>query len=481
MDPAARSAENVGRFVRPDMPFGRSALLRGWVGAGGNTIVCFSRNDLFRYALYALFARVWHRGGVRCVLFLNDGLLSCFFDAGGAAGYRAFARRHLPPPKGIRQRVKMLLPPILRAERRFVVFTEQQGKEAPNHDVGCPDFMFYSNEEGKLLLTMADTFLNGRGRVLKCAASPHYAANLEHEHATVRNIAGRLTHPGCMPGIGDAIAVNGRRFFPEDYLCGDSLRERLRLLGRAGNTDGACSLLDRLDIWYTEYRKAFTGPKTSLSSLYARPLRLFLELNESDAALALLVARMQAFLASQDRSHDGVVPVTAHNDLWPGNFIVSGNNLMAVDWERATEQSAPLFDYYWMMISAVLEYRVGNNGNQDYVQAFRQFLSQGDDVCRRTHAKLRDFLVGLGFDGVTLRPFLMLFLMEWSIQGYQALGKQTDMDLLALDALMAFAGQEGETFLRLRTQPGNRRQHGGMSPRRPPEKGRQESGALLPE
>ena len=444
LDPASRTDENIWRFVRPGLLSGSIAHPCGGKNAWGNSIFCFPRNDLFRYVLYFLCTWIGRRRKkVRYVLFLDDGILSCFFDAGRVAGYRAFARKHLPPPKGIRHRLKMLLPPVLRAEQRFIVLAEQTAKETPDHDdIGCLDFMFYSNEDGKLMLTMSETFLDGRGRVLKCAASAGYATNLEHEHATVRSIAGRLARPGGLPGIGDAITLNGKRFFPEDYLCGDSLRERLRLLGRTGDTDGACRLLDRLDLWYAEYRTAFTGPKTSLSSLYARPLRLFLELNESDAALALLVARMRAFLASQDRNHDGVVPVTAHNDLWPGNFIVSCNRLMVVDWERATEQSAPLFDYYLMMISAVLEYRVGSNGSQDYVHAFRQFLSQGDDVCRRTHAKLRDFLVGLGFEGVTLRPFLMLFLMEWSIQGYQALGKQTDMDLLAFSELMAFAEQD---------------------------------------
>lgn len=448
LDPASRLGGNAWCFVRPSTLLGWTANPHGGGSGRGNSIFCFSRNNLFRYVVLSLFAWIGRRRGkVRHVLFLDDGILSCFFDAGSAAGYRAYARNHLCAPKGMRNRLKMLLPPVLRADQRFIVFTEQLDKGASGRDdIGYPDFMFYSNEEGKLMLTMAETLLKGRGRVLKCAASPCYTANLEHEHTTVRSIAGRLARLGCLPTTGDAITVNGRRFFPEDYLCGDSLREQLRMLGRAGDAEGACRLLDLLDSWYTEYRAAFTGPKTSLSSLYDRQLRLFAELNSPDSELTLLMTRMRAFLAGQDRNHDGIVPVTAHNDLWPGNFIVNGDRMMAVDWERATEQSAPLFDYYWMMISAAIEYRVGLNGQQDYAASFRQFIDRRDGVCHKVHEKLGDFIESLGFDRNQPLPFIMLFLMEWSVQGYRALGRQTAMDRLALGELIAFSSNFGDVM-----------------------------------
>jgi hypothetical protein len=133
-----------------------------------------------------------------------------------------------------------------------------------------------------------------------------------------------------------------------------------------------------------------------------------------------------------------ISPITAHNDLWPGNFVVAADGLVAIDWERAVEKRAPLFDYYWMIISAAIEHHVTVIGVVDYSRAFRLFLEEGDDVTRHATEMLKTFLGRLGLDRELHQSFLLLFLMEWSVQGYLALGRQTAMDRLAFGELTNF-------------------------------------------
>jgi len=406
-----------------------------------NLIFCFPRRELLRFILYSLFIRIFRRGTTtRRILFINDGLLSCFFDERKSSCYREFASRHLSQPAGMLRRGLRLLPPVLWADQRFVVVRRKtdSGGDAGNELLDTLDFMFFSSDQGKIMLTRAETFLAGHGYLLKTSALPHYDAKLARENRIVCSIIKMIGETGQLPDARAGFSVNGRCYYAEKYYYGENLRRKLAGLGRSNASCEAAALIDRLDRWFHRYLTAFSGGKCSISSFYSPMVLLFCEVHGEKPGVVSMAGCAEQIIAGLDRVHDGIVPVISHNDLWPGNFIVNDEQLIAVDWERATEESAPFFDYYWMIISAALAYRHGCNGVEDTSVAFRQFLEQKDDVCRQAHEKLRTFLRGLGIDHLMHHQFIMLFLMEWSVQGYRATAGTTDMDRVAYQELMAF-------------------------------------------
>ena len=110
----------------------------------------------------------------------------------------------------------MLLPPVLRAEQRFVVVEQSAGDEQAPIDGALTglDFMFYSNAAGKLMLTRSDTIISGSGRIFKSTATSSYSESLEREHAAVRRIEQSCARQEQMPRVGERIIVNDRSFFP---------------------------------------------------------------------------------------------------------------------------------------------------------------------------------------------------------------------------------------------------------------------------
>ena len=409
-------------------------------------VLVFSRRDLIRYFLCLLEIKLSGKNKcVRKILYINDGLLCCLFSADNTIGYRAFARRHLSAPSGIRRRILKLLPPILQAEQFYIAIEQPLDAERikGHEQLDNLDFMFYSNAPGKLLLTNSETFTNGTGLIFKTTSVPDYVDNLDREYEAVCLVSKNLQNPGLVPDVGVKLRVNSRCYYPEAYLSGEDLRSMLRNAGKSSSHHEAVHFLDRLDNWYTLYHASFQAVKRSLSSLYKHLLKYY-ELNIINCDVVTIVKYAGEFLAETGSGHGGVVPVLAHNDLWPGNFIVNGDRLTAIDWERATPERAPIFDYFWMIISAVMEYRVGQNGVQDYSVAFRQFLRKDDEVCAHAFSKLEIFLESLGFGKQTFSQFILLFLMEWSIQGVSALGKLTDMDRLAQGELIAFSRDHPE-------------------------------------
>ena len=408
-----------------------------------NVVFCFRRGEQIRYFLCALRLQFTHKNKkVRKILYLNDGLLCSLFSTGHAAGYRAFARRHVALPLGIKSRLLLLLPLVMRAEHLFIAVEqpdETTVRIRENSALEGLDFLFYSNAPGKLLLTRSETFINGTGLVYKTTSSPDYAVSLEREYEAVRSISKNIKHAGSVPDVRERLKTNNACYYPETYLCGKDLRSKLRSAGHSASHFEAIHNLDLLNDWFFTYHASFNGVKKTICSLYAKMFYDFYALNKHSRELVQLGVAAEKMLAEMDTTgHEGLVPVLAHNDLWPGNFIVNNEQLTAIDWERATPDCAPVFDYFWMIISAVLEYRVGQNGFQDYSAAFRQFLSLHDDVCRHARSKLSTFLHFLGLGKETLNCFMLLFLMEWSIQGFRALGAPTAMDQLAQEELLAF-------------------------------------------
>lgn len=442
LDPARRWGDSAWHMIR--LP---EDGCRAGQSAKKNLVFIFPRSSLLDYlrcSLAAWFRNVRHGAKMRRVLYLNDGLLSSVFDAKNADAYRAFSRTHLPRPQGFRRRLARLIPPFWRAEQRFIVIEQIASTKADEQaaELAALDYLFFSNLLGKLMLTRTATLISGKGRIFKTTTVPEYAGSLLHEQSTIKAISQLLPHQGLLHGPQEKLQVQGRDFFREEYLSGENLREVLRLLGGNNAQAKACLMLDRLDAWFTEYRTAFSGAKSGFSSLYAPMLQTFSSLHTDDAAKLPLLRHVRQLLAQLDLEHDGIVPITAHNDLWPGNFIVREKRLTAIDWERATPRSAPFFDYFWMIISATLEYLVGKSRVQDYSLVFRQFLQGRDDVCCHAHHKLEGFLDELGFKKAIHQQFMLLFLMEWSIQGFKALGRATDMDRLASGELAAFVMHE---------------------------------------
>jgi hypothetical protein len=441
LDPSGHLDNETWRFIRTKDPT--------ISGNRHHVIFSFSRCDLIRYFICSLSVKFNKKNTrVRKILHINDGLLCCLFSADNAAGYRAFKKRHVALSGGFRRRLSMLLPPILRAEQLFIAVEQlpDAGQAQGTRLLDGLDFMFYSNAPGKLLLTKAETFTSGTGHVFKTTSSPDYETNLKREYESVRTVSENLERPGWVPDIENPLRVNSRSYYPETYLSGEDLRSKLRSSGRSSSHREAIHFLDRLDDWFTIYHASFQGARKSLRSLYAQLFSTVLDLYTDVPGIVPLVTYAEEFLAGIDTGHRGLVPVLAHNDLWPGNFIVKGDRLTAIDWERATPQSTPLFDYFWMIISAVLEYRVGQSGVQDYSMAFRQFLSLDDDVCRHARTKLEHFLDHLGFGKSMHDQFILIFLMEWSVQGARALGVVTAMDRLAQGELMAFVCNRPDVF-----------------------------------
>lgn len=439
LDPAYRRKDDEWLFVKPDRSVTPADLHK-------NQIFCFPRQNLCSYLFCSLKAGfgIRQKGKkIRRVLYLNDGLLCSVFDTANTADYRAFSRNHLPRPKGLRRQLANLLPPFWRAEQRFVVIENNPDQDITNQDdeLASTDYLFFSNPAGKLMLTKAAVFRSGTGRLFKTTSVPEYAASLQHEQSIISSLSQRLPKNRLLQGPEDLQVRQGRFCFSEKYLYGENLREVLRNWGNSDAIPRVCQMIDRLDAWFSAYRSAFSGNKTGLSALYAQKLQIFSDLNSGDTACMSLLQHIRGLLAQLDRRHGGVIPGMAHNDLWPGNFIVQGEHLAVIDWERATEHSSPFFDYFWMIISATLEYLVGRNGVQDYSAAFGQFLTQKDKVCCYAFHKLETFLDQLEFNKGMIHQFLLLFLMEWSIQGFLALGRVTDMDQLARGQLSEFFRQ----------------------------------------
>jgi hypothetical protein len=408
------------------------------------TVYCFERRDFLGFYLFRIYAIIKGiKGCYRKILFINDGLLSSMFDSPNRSAYKTFSTNRLPFSETLRQRLVSIPPLWLRAEKRYVVveekpYTVTKSTSSGKGDLEGLDFLFFSNPSGKLLLTWAETLKCGKGTVFKTSANAEYLAVMEKEFATMNSIAELQGRPLSLPSTGKRIRTGNRIFFTEEFVSGKTLREIFHHHSRRDDIKRVCALIDRLDDWFLKYSSLFQGGLRPLSSCFGHLFDAFQELYGSDQKAPGIVAKARESLASAAHDHGGVTAIVAHNDLWPGNFLVNGDRLVAIDWERATPDRAPFFDYYLMIISAVLEYHVFRIGVIEYSRAFRIYLEEDDAVSCYGLNKLALFLERYGFNKETHRHFLLLFLMEWSVQGYLALGSQTAMDRLVFGELVNF-------------------------------------------
>lgn len=443
LDPLGEMEEEEWRFVQWQRRADRT-LLPARVGAQEKTVFCFDRRSFVDYILFPWFTRLSGGGRItRKVLHVKDGFLSCFFDADNSAGYSAYAANHVPPPATIRQRLIAWLPLSLRAEKRFVVIESldrEKGRRhlCTNELLEQQDFMFYSNAAGKIVLAAAETLRTGKGLIVKTTANPAYEGIMQREFTTMLRIAATGGNVACLPAVGGCIKLRNKVYFTEEYVKGHSLLEVLRRLSLSDDTDGVCLFLDRLDSWFEDYLSRFAGKSQPLASSYRHLFSSFSDLYGTEGVTAGLVAFAEGFLGDSGKDDPEVAAITAHNDLWPGNFVVREESLIAVDWERASENRAPVYDYYWMMISAALVYIGCRVDSSRFSDTFPRFCAGDNSVSRHGLEKLESFLERRGFDKKLHRNFMLLFLMELSVQGYVALGRQSELDRMAFAELVTY-------------------------------------------
>lgn len=434
-------------FIDPERRIPREAWTFVHDGSGGNqlqavetgtkdsnVVLTFGRKSCLGY-FWCRLKLFLTRQKVRNVLYVNDGLMSSFFDANNLAAYRYFVRRHLP----CRRNLEVLLP-TWRAERRYLVFEQGIRPRGGTSSLANYDFLMYSNPGGKLILTTTETLRTGKGEVLKTTANPAYIEVLQKEFLTVQSISARIKGGRFLPGGIDKVDCGSTFFLREEYISGSNLMDVLTQLAitRSDKADKAVKeLIERLDAWYATVLASSSGDKMKVSVFYFPVLERFSTVYARHPVTNRVVAEAKLLLSKIDDAHPGLVPVVAHNDLWPANFMIHGENIIAIDWERATSGCSGIFDYFWMMISLCIVYLKVRDGLPDYGQSFRRFLAGSDIVSLAVHVKLKTHLERNGFVEI-YQFFMLLFLIEWSIQGWTCLGRQTPMDQLAFQELFDF-------------------------------------------
>lgn len=419
-----------------------------------NVVIRFPRRNLIDYCIILLMILLGRAQSKR-ILFVNDGLLSSIFSANNASLYRFFSNNHLPKPKTLKRYLSSFLPLFWRAETRFIVIFNSSQQALINLksevlSLESNKFMFFSNAEGKLLLAPPQALKTGQGELVKTTANPDYSSVMSKEFNTVLQLSRKEEKIFGIPLLGKDIEVGGRHFYTEKYVYGESLRERLRTLGGLGDSVQACKLLDKIDDWFWIYHVSCAGNDTALSTLYSHLAPLFSECY-GDAGEALL--QTGTYMIRQlEKACPVVTPITAHNDLWPGNIVITENGFTVIDWERAIEHRAPFFDYFWMVVSAVFEWIVGITGNHDYSEAMKKFLRSEDDVTCHVFQKMRNFMVRSGIAEEFMPAMLYLLFMELSVQGFQILGRLTKMDRLAFGMLKYYADHMNQMQVAKRLQ-----------------------------
>lgn len=447
LDPAQQREEQNWDFQRIEYAWG--AKLPSFLKLGRKVkVVYFSRRAYMTYLRLILQNVFFGRcGPLIKVFYFNHGLHSCFCHAGSLSGYRIFLRNNVSGTRSLKRKLLSLFPLSLRADARYLIF--EPGKNSSIDEKVIPsaiidnDLMIYSNATGKLLLIKSQTLCSGQGQVVKTSSNSDYLSVMEREFLCLKKVSALIGQRGYVPSAGERYEIKGRIFFTEQYIKGASLRDILFGLAPTNATGKVLKILDQLEAWYHIYSTTFSGTPRSLTFLYAPVLDHFEKLYNKVPEVLVLTSRIKAELQQLSDRNPGLVPALAHNDLWPGNFLVHANGLVAIDWERATPGRCGLFDFFWMVISTAIVFLMAQKQMTSCGEAFRKILSKDDSFSLDVISRLQNYLNMQGFDPASLDFFLLLFLVEWSIQGHQALGKQTDMDHIAFGELLHFVKQAG--------------------------------------
>lgn len=408
----------------------------------GNTVVFFKCNEIFSYIKLLFRLYIIKRLYFKEYVFIDDGIMSCIVGAYNNKAYKAYSELYLSGPLTLKQKIVKRLPNILRADVRYIVIVKKElDKNAADgtdyKNLSACDFMFFSNKDGKLLLLNTKTLINGHGELIKTTANQNYISVMEKEYSVLNKLNKYCSPSEMIPVVGRSIQIDGVQFFTEKFIHGENLRELIRKLGKKNKYDEVIAILGKLDRWWTDYENIFVKKLLPTSEMYKHVFQLFDECYGSGAYD--LSQKGLELLDQFCRAYPNCTPIIAHNDIWPGNVILSTSGIIVVDWERAKEDRAPFFDYFWMIISTSIEYLACKSDKHDYSIGLRCLFDCNEEVSRDVFCKIKMYLKKKGVAEEYLLHLLFLFLVELSVQGFQILKKQTAMDKLVFIELKHYA------------------------------------------
>lgn len=422
---------------------------RKLINRESNLIICFQKKDFFYFIYYFTKLSISSIRNFKLYLLTNDWIIFSIFEACNSKLYREFSKKYVNKPKTLKQLFLSILPVIFLAETRYLVIFRNDITISNKNlkflsKLEKYNYMFFSNPFGKIILANEDTFESHDKWLIKTTSNENYLPILIKEYETITQLFCKNHKINGIPQVGEVIKVNNRQFYTEKFIVGENLREKLRKLGEIKDKNSACNILDKIDEWYMNYLKSFNDPKISFVSLYKHLPILFDKCYENDQRSLLLLGNK--LLKQLNSIIQMLTPIIAHNDLWPGNFIISNNTVTVIDWERATKNRAPFYDYFWMITSASIEWLIGSTRSTDYSFVIKKFLNFDDDVSKYSLNKLKFFLNYYNINNDYLMHFLYLLFMELSIQGFQIFNKSTKMDYLFYDILFYFKNRKYKTY-----------------------------------
>jgi hypothetical protein len=425
--------------------------LRRQVMDGGRVIVAFRRRALLSYWYLILKLTICGTGlSFRSILYFNNDDLSKFIYSNETDLYGRFFKKVHSTPYYFEFK-KMLglsvwrsifftcLPAVCCAFQRFILVEDDRTVVVQPPELSTLNYMFFPNVDEKLFLADLSALQNGSGCLLKTTINPYFLPVVEKGFQSALMASQQCSHLGLVPEVIGKFAVNGRVYYQEKIVPGNTLANKLRDPGVYGNPAAVCTIIDQLSAWYQTYKSRFDGQRRSLAELYAPIFCDFNRFYADDMELCHLSETFRQQLDNISSQHYGLIPITTHNDLWPPNILVTDNGLVAIDWERATPERAWLFDYFWMHISTTLEYLSAPGSFDDFSYWFRDFLDSDDPVCRYVQGKLSEQMRQNNLHPDHKQLFLGLFLMELSIHGRLLVGETHGIDLKAAEEFRHFA------------------------------------------
>lgn len=443
LDPAVKVKKWHWYFVKEKFPAADELLHQ--IKERESIVLCFDRLEILNYWSMCWKLAFFNSSySVRSFFLIKDKYLYHVVNGKDSKAYQALCKVQNSNQVLLNnnqtylfQLLKMVLfrlPFTTRALQRYIVIsTNTTDKSDLPFELSDMNYMFFPDVEKKLFMTNSNTLLNGKGTLIKTTANIAYESILKNEYDITACISKLCSKAGLLPEVIGRVELNGKNYYCEEYVVGKPLRIMFQNPKVYNSPVIICDLLDRLDSWYEAYRSRFSGPKLSLQDLYAPVINGFCHTFSGDREQCDLAVKTEQLLIKLSCTHSGLVPVTAHNDLWPANFLVTSRGLFAVDWERAVENRSELFDYFWMIISATMEYLSAPYGFEDFSRWFQRLLISKDSVCSYARVKLEKQLQLNDIAPVYFDLFIVMFLMELTMQG------KAPLHQMAAEELKSFA------------------------------------------
>lgn len=451
LDLAGNTNECEWSFITGKVP--TISELQQQTEEGKKIVICFSRFEILLYWFTLCKLLIYKRHlFTQTVFLINDDRLLKFVYADDSKTYRTLRKLHNTTPVFLDSKkshhtnfIEMLVyfvPLTLRASQHYILVTTKITVDSyMPPELANLNNMFFSSPEKKVLIATYETLRSGNGQIFKTTSNVDYEAVMEKEYDFALTISKLCSHSALLPEVIGKIEVNGKTFYHEKYVAGCTLTRILKRPDVYRNSTTGRVCIDHLDKWYREYRTMFAGPKQSLNDLYSPIFDGFYEFFSANSEQCLLAKKVHCVFERLHNSHPGLVPVIAHNDLWPANILVTAKGFVVIDWERATPNRSELFDYFWMIISATMEYLSAPNGFADFSRWFECLLTSNDAVCIHARSKLAAYLELNGIASDYLDLFIALFLMEFAIRGGLSLSNQIHVDTLAAEEFRCFVNR----------------------------------------